>query len=76
MSRIFHWNKIKSMFHTSAGIDIIYNDLTITNFGLNKIYYDTLYNRGSWITASEIGNIIYNLNIVKPIIPITSQLQK
>jgi hypothetical protein len=70
------WNKIKNMFHTSGSIDVIYNNLEITNCGIDTIYYDALYNRGSVITASEIGNVICNLNIVKPIIPISSQIQK
>jgi len=69
-------NKIKNTFHTSGSVDIIYNNLEIINRDIDKIYQDVLYNRGSEITASEIGNVICNLNIVKPIIPITSQLQK
>jgi len=69
-------NKIKNIFHTSGSVDIIYNNLEIINRDIDKIYQDVLYNRGSEITASEIGNVICNLNIVKPIIPITSQLQK
>jgi len=71
-----HVSSISKCLNLEEIIDIIYNNLATINSIVHKIYYDALYNRGSDIIAFDIGNVICNLNIVKPIIPITSQLEK
>jgi hypothetical protein len=77
LSQNFHfWNRIKNMFSDTKGVDLISNKIITTNLGLNKVYYDTTFNRYSKITASEIGNVICKLCIVKTITSIAGRLPR
>ena len=77
LSQNFHfWNRIKNMFSDTKDVDLISNKIITTNLGLNMVYYDTTFNRYSKITASEIGNVICKLCIVRTITSITPNLQK
>ena len=69
------WNKLKNMFHGSRGIDLISNDVVTTNLGINKVYYDMMFNRFSEQTASEVGNVVCALHVVKTITLIASEVQ-
>jgi hypothetical protein len=63
------------MFHGSRGIDLISNDVVTTNLGINKVYYDMMFNRFSEQTASEVGNVVCALHVVKTITLIASEVQ-
>ncbi len=68
------WSRLKNMFRMSRGVDLVFDDIVITNHGHNRIYYDTIFNRHSIVTASEIGNVICDLCITKQITSLFSQV--
>jgi len=69
------WNKLKNMFHDSKGVDLISNDIVTTNREINNVYYDMMFNRFSDQTASEVGNVVCTLHVVKTITLIASEVQ-
>jgi len=73
---VHFWDRIKNVFRDAGSVDLISNKIITTNLGLNKIYYDMTLNRFSGLTASELGNVICALCIVKTITSSTSKVQK